>query len=143
MTFPLRRVRFDASTGCIVWTGGKSGNGYGQLTKLGRTWMAHRLAYELLRGTVPRGLDLDHLCRNRACVRPDHLEPVTRSENIKRGAGPRLSAERQLSKTHCPQGHPYDDENTYRFPDGRRGCRKCGAESSRLYRERTRYARTA
>ena len=78
---------------------------------------AHRAVWEMLRGPIPEGLQIDHLCRNRACVNPDHLEPVTAKENMHRAA---------VLITHCPKGHPYDDTNTY-WHKGHRGCRICRA----------------
>jgi len=72
------------------------------------------------------------LCRNRACCNPAHLEPVTRAENVRRGMG----GANWAAKTHCPQGHPYDDENTYVNPRGSRNCRTCATESAKRYRAR-------
>lgn len=89
--------------------GGSRANG-------GRIVYAHRWAYEALVGPIPEGLTLDHLCRNRACVNPEHLEPVTPQENTRRGA---------ILKTHCPQGHPYSGENLFYGTDGSRRCREC------------------
>ena len=106
--------------GCWVWLGAKMRNGYGQLVVGGVHYAAHRYAYQELVGAIPAGLDLDHLCRNRACTNPDHLEPVTRSENPLRG----LKRTHNLEKTHCPSGHEYSDENTYVNGD-RRQCRAC------------------
>lgn len=108
-------------TPCWVWTGGKT-HGYGEFHIGGKNFHAHRLAYEMLVGPIPSGLDLDHLCRNRACVHPMHLEPVTRQVNLLRGEGlPAIRAR----VTHCPAGHPYDLINTYNRPNGTRGCRTC------------------
>jgi hypothetical protein len=85
--------------------------------------------YELLVGPIPQGFDIDHLCRNRGCVRPDHLEPATRSENLRRGDLHPPAAALQAAKTHCPRGHPYDEINTYWNTNGGRGhsrvCRAC------------------
>lgn len=116
---------------CWIWTGSRSGNGYGMIAVDNVRWMAHRYAYTALVGAIPEGLDLDHLCRNRACINPAHLEPVTRSENLKRGA-PR--GERQRARTHCPHNHPYDEQNTTRR-NGRRICKACDRDRARRNRE--------
>lgn len=130
------------SDGCWLWTGAKSAR-YGRFGTSGRVVQAHRHAYELLVGPIPEGYDLDHLCRTTLCVRPDHLEPVTHRENVLRGES--LQAQ-NARKTHCPQGHPYDAENTYIQPStGGRLCLTCnrasGAERQRRYRERKRAQR--
>lgn len=115
---------------CWVWTGTVKPNGYGKFSVGQKTLNAHRWSYETFVGKVPEGLDLDHLCRNRACVNPAHLEPVTRSVNITRGRS--ACAE----KTHCPRNHPYDAANTRVYVrDGvfvGRICRAC--ERSRKIR---------
>jgi hypothetical protein len=85
-----------------------------------RTAFAHRVVYEELVGPVPTGKDLDHLCRNRACVNPDHLQPVSRRENLLRG---QTIVARQVRRTHCPRGHEYT-ENTYLYRN-MRYCRAC------------------
>ena len=109
---------------CWVWTRALDGKGYGKFTLLvegvWRFLQAHRVAYELLVGPVPEGLELDHRCRVRNCVRPAHLDPVTHEENQRRGMAGEL-------KTHCIHGHEYTLENTYR-PPGKptsRACRTC------------------
>lgn len=113
--------KVDKSGECWVWTAGQS-HGYGCFAvKKGKTVYAHRLAYELLVGPIPNGLQIDHLCRNRRCVRPDHLEPVTRKTNILRGESPSARAARV---DRCPSGHPYDEANTILYR-GSRYCREC------------------
>lgn len=110
--------------GCWLWTGATL-RGYGTYMRAGGAYIAHRYAYEDRVGPIPTGLDLDHLCRCRTCVNPDHLEPVTRGENLRRGY-----AARGL-KTHCAQGHPFDEVNTFQRSDGGRGCRACRNKASR------------
>lgn len=103
---------------CWLWTG-YTDKGYGRLSIQDRPGLhAHRVMYQELVGPIPEGMHLDHLCRVRNCVNPDHLEPVTPLENVRR------SPLTHGSETHCPSGHPYDDENTIRYR-GRRYCRAC------------------
>lgn len=117
-----------AETGCWAWIRSLNHGGYGSFTWLGKRMGAHRAAYELLIGPIPPGLDLDHLCRNRACVNPAHLEPVTRSVNLRRGD---VGGQSRFN-THCIHGHEFTPENTYRRPkDGGRHCREC-MRSARL-----------
>lgn len=131
----LRRAVYEAS-GCITWPGYKTGNGYG-ITQVRdpepRRVLVHRLAYEVLVGPIPAGLDLDHLCRVRHCLNVLHLEPVSRSTNLLRGDGPRLTRERKAAIATCPAGHPYDEANTYRHGT-RRHCRACHRERARARR---------
>lgn len=121
---------FDPATGCVNWTGGKSLKGYGRIRVGAKHQAAHRVAWELERGPIPPGLVIDHLCRNPACCRPEHMEPVTTGENTRRGN----SGLKDARKTHCPQGHPYDAANTYRPPSGGRMCRRCLSERQRRRR---------
>lgn len=121
--------------GCWIWTAARNELGYGHLTigawltgKI-HTRKAYAVAYEELVGPVPDGLELDRLCRVPACINPAHLEPVTHRENTRRGE----QGQWQRNKTHCPQGHPYDEKNTYMVPGDRwhRRCRACRAAAER------------
>jgi len=126
----MRRIVINSS-GCWIWTGAKMRNGYGHLAVDGKKYAAHRYSYIQLKGAVPKNLDLDHLCRVRECANPDHLEPVTRSENLRRGL---KRGEHNRAKTHCPNLHPYSGDNLYLHPSGRRCCRKCAANLARKIR---------
>ena len=114
--------KVDRSGECWVWTAKRRRDGYGHFRAGVRTVYAHRWAYEALVGQIPDGLTLDHICRNRACVNPKHLEPVTHRENILRGISPPAV---QARRTHCPKGHPYSGENLRIRSNGYRQCRIC------------------
>lgn len=118
---------------CWSWFGARTTKGYGTFQQGRRPVYAHRYCYELLVGPIPDGLVLDHLCRVTFCVNPDHLEPVTVHENWRRGIGPLIAGKNQRTKTHCPQGHPYDEDNTYWWR-GFRNCRTCRRERQRVAR---------
>lgn len=104
----------DLDTGCWVWQRARTTAGYGTLTLDGKTRYAHRVFYEGYVADIPQGFDLDHLCRNPACCNPDHLQPVTHAENMRR-------ARRSI----CKRGHLLTDDNVYVAPDGARQCREC------------------
>lgn len=136
----LARVKVTEG-GCWEWTGVLV-RGYGQmLVSRSSTRYVHRIAYEEFVGPIPKGLTIDHLCRNRACFNPEHLEPVTMRENLLRG-NTRQAANAQ--KTHCVRGHPLSGDNLYVTKRGSRNCRECirlSQRRSRLKPERMAYAR--
>jgi hypothetical protein len=115
---------------CWLWLAAKDGKGYARFWYVDRMMPGHRLSYEHFIGSVPDGLELDHLCRIRDCVNPWHLEPVTHQENLKRGIN------QNIIKTHCPKGHKYTSENTRRArtrPQSRI-CRECQRYENRKQR---------
>ena len=115
--------------GCWQWTSSGDGRGYGQISIKDRPHKAHRVAYELFGdGTLIKGLQLDHLCRNRGCVNPEHLEQVTNRVNTLRGASPKVVTYRTGI---CQRGHSMSD--AIRKPDGKRTCRKCENERQMRY----------
>lgn len=120
-----RNIKVNVLSGCWEWQGDHYMSGYGRIYYKGKQVRAHRLSYEHYVGEIPSHLEIDHLCRNPSCVNPKHLEVVTRSENIKRGLLPEVLRQIQLRKTHCKHGHPYDESNTYKRPDGGRDCKQC------------------
>jgi hypothetical protein len=126
------RHSVDAATGCWNWTGAISNSRYGSIFYEGRMQKAHRVMWRLLRGEIADGMDLDHLCRNTKCVNPNHLEPVTRSENLRRGL-----MDRNSQKTHCKRGHEFTPENTRIKPgNGHRVCKTCMRMHIRNWRAR-------
>lgn len=188
----MDKTQVNRETGCWEWRGRLASNGYGQIQANRRTLQVHRVTYEAHKGAIPEGLAIDHLCRNRTCCNPDHLEAVTSHENWRRGQAPNAisvrmgrclsgrhllvgenlyvfpngvrrcrachvesqqaasetkrlariasgeSRGRRSDRTHCPQGHPYDAENTRVSAKGSRSCRTCNREAQRRYKERRR-----
>ena len=133
----MRRVGIPDENDCWPWEGTIDPAGYGRGSFGGVTAMAHRAVYLLIKGDIPQGFDLDHLCRNRRCVNPDHLEPVTHHENCRRG--------KQAQQTHCVNGHEFNEGNTlirYRADKVTtyRQCRSCVSERASRQDQRGRYA---
>jgi len=143
--------RIEKTAGCWEWTGHINRWGYGLITLPRSTHGAyvngtpksigvHRAAYQVFVGPVPEGMQLDHLCRNRACCNPDHLEPVTLVENLARGESPSAINAR---KTECVKGHPFDEANTHINPQGHRVCRICATTARRAHARAKAAARRA
>jgi hypothetical protein len=126
-------ARVEKTETCWLWKG-HTVSGYGMFSIAGKSIYIHRYAYELLVGPIPEGMQLDHLCRVRHCVNPDHLEPVTNRENVLRG----LAATER--KTHCKRGHPLSGPNLYLSPTGIRVCRECGKLRSKTPERRAAHA---
>ena len=125
-------------SGCWIWDLGLSPLGYGRIFFQGKARFAHRVAYTLFKGAVPEGKELDHKCRIRCCVNPDHLDPITHAENVKRGARGALNPQRK--QTHCKHGHEFTDQNTYwkNTPTGSktRMCIACKDKRSLEFRKK-------
>lgn len=126
-------AKVDKTEACWLWTAALTPTGYGQVWHDGKVQYAHRVAYGLLVAPIQAGLEVDHLCRNRACVNPAHLELVTRAENIARMA----AANR---RTHCPRGHALDEHNVV-MDCGTRRCRTCVNDRARRRRANRRKAK--
>ncbi|UYL87860.1 HNH endonuclease [Gordonia phage Malisha] len=120
--------------GCWIWQAATQ-QGYGVFWLNGKQHKAHRVSYEMHRGPIPNDLQLDHLCRVRACVNPDHLDPVTPRVNTLRSFGVTALRARQ---THCIHGHEFTAENTYVYAGRKRGCLTCRRKRSRDWHERRR-----
>ena len=149
---PLERLlsrSARADNGCLLYTGTLNVRGYGQISVDGHLMLAHRAMYELIVGSIPDGMNLDHVCHtrdiaclggdtclHRRCIEVEHLEPVTGAENARRGRSP------NAAKTHCVAGHPFDEENTYVY-NGARHCRACNRYYTASLKRRLREARKA
>jgi hypothetical protein len=120
-SFLADHVALDAESDCWLWTGRLDKDGYGVVGHKGADRRAHRASYEALRGSIPPGLVIDHLCRVRNCINPDHMEPVTNAVNVLRGEG---WAAKQARQTSCKRGHPFAGANLF-YCRGSRRCRAC------------------
>ncbi len=114
----------EPNSGCWLWLGARSPGGYGHIRVAGILWMAHRLSYEAFIGSIPERRELDHKCRVRSCVNPEHLQIVTRGENALLGETGKVTGAMNRAKTHCKRGHPLSGNNLYIYRDGR-DCKIC------------------
>ncbi len=147
----VEKIKINPITHCWEWQGTKSHLGYGQFRADGRRDIGngrkgtlsspHRFAYTALVGPIPEGKEIDHLCRNRACCNPDHLEAVTHQENAARGDafGKKSGKWKPRPRpTHCKRGHEYTPENTHHLPSGSIACRACNRISCLSYQAKKR-----
>lgn len=126
-------INFDGPGDCWLWTGTKDRDGYGKFHAPNGTGGAHRAAFELWEGPIPKGLHIDHLCRVPNCVNPAHMEPVTPAENCRRGY--------HATKTHCKHGHKYTADNLQRNKAGIRMCKTCSRERARAWHKKDKLER--
>jgi hypothetical protein len=126
------KISPEPMTGCWLWTGAMCGSdtAYGQTSIDRKKILAHRVVYEVFKGAIPAHFHIDHLCRQRSCVNPDHLEPVTSRENTYRGTN--FMAD-MFDQTHCKRGHELSGDNLYLW-HGHRHCRACNTERKRRTR---------
>lgn len=135
----MNRFLPEPNSGCWIWDAAVDDRGYGRISVRGYWRHAHRFLYENLVGQVPDGLELDHKCRMNCCVNPDHLEPVTHQENVRRAGAAGALGTKNKRKTHCPNGHEYSGGNLYRGgPSNTRYCRTCRREYARNYARKRR-----
>jgi len=127
--------KVEKTNNCWEWKAGKAYHGYGEFGVNGKIVLVHRFSYELFKGEIPKGLQIDHLCRNRVCVNPEHLEVVTNKENVLRGFG--ISAV-NARKTCCSKGHELQEPNLYQsaLRLGWRSCKICNRKRGREYYEK-------
>lgn len=132
----LKKTKFDGD--CWIFTGALT-NGYGKIYGPNKKYHRnHRLSYETFVGEIPKGLVIDHICRNTACFNPKHLRPLTDKENILIGIGPTAV---NAKKTRCRNGHKFTKANTYRYgpKNNYRGCKICRVQTTRIWRSKNKY----
>lgn len=131
-------VKVDPTSKCWNWQAHKNNRGYGYFKLNGKTLLAHRFSYEVNKGKILRKLELDHLCRNPACVNPDHLEAVTHKENLLRGNVKTSNWKRKM--THCSLNHELKEPNLNKcdLKRGKRRCKTCLNNKQRTRRQKTR-----
>lgn len=122
------------SNECWSWGGYTTKSGYGRITINRKEVYAHRLLYEIYKGIIPEGLQIDHLCLNPICVNPKHLEAVTLAENVRRSDARKNAAIKRKAMSHCKNGHKFDKLNTYNDPRGKRGCRNCRKQANKRWK---------
>lgn len=139
MELTRRFYKYIVFKDCWEWQGSIGSSGYGRISINSKQWLAHRYSYTLFIGDIPDDLVIDHLCRNKICVNPAHLEVVEHGENTRRGEVGLATGRKQRAKTHCPKGHLYAGSNILKSSTGRR-CRACQNERSREYQRKKRSA---
>ncbi len=122
------RVIPEPNSGCWIWGGALGTGGYANTSLNNRHIKIHRMAWMLVNGPIPDGLEIDHKCRVRSCVNPDHLEAVTHLENVRRGIASATLAARNAAIVTCPKGHPYSGKNLILRKSGSRQCRECNRQ---------------
>lgn len=130
------KVERITESGCWVWLGGSSPQGYGYMRNKGKMRKAHRVSYETFVGEIPAGLEIHHVCEVRSCVNPKHLRPVTRKQNCNLCTNPKGFFNMNKAKTHCIAGHSLSGMNLYLTPNGRRQCKTCSRRRELRSKER-------